>query len=79
MKAFKLRKEFSWCEKKAIINNYLLIKVGFSPTKKIVSFASVKALYKIMKIAFCLILKAPFILKIFKFLSWHFGHVEKTA
>ena len=32
-----------------------------------------------MKNAFCFILKAPFILKIFKFLSWLFGHVEKTA
>ena len=26
-----------------------------------------------------LILKALFVLKIFKFLSWLFGHVEKTA
>ena len=27
--------------------------------------------------AFYFILKALFILKIFEFLSWHFGHVEK--
>ena len=34
---------------------------------------------KMMKIAFYSILKALFVLKIFKFLFWHFGHVEKTA
>ena len=34
---------------------------------------------KIVKNAFYFILKALFILKIFKFLSWLFGHVEKTA
>ena len=32
-----------------------------------------------MKNAFYFILKALFILKLFKFLSWLFGHVEKTA
>ena len=32
-----------------------------------------------MKNAFYFILKAFFVLKIFKFLSWVFGHVEKTA
>ena len=34
---------------------------------------------KIMKNAFYFTLKARFVLKIFKFLSWLFGHVEKTA
>ena len=34
---------------------------------------------KIMKNAFYSILKALFILTIFKFLSWHFGHVDKMA
>ena len=34
---------------------------------------------KMMKNAFYFILKALFVLKIFKFLSWHFGHVEETA
>ena len=29
--------------------------------------------------AFCFTLKALFVPKIFKFLSWRFGHVEKTA
>ena len=34
---------------------------------------------KMMKNAFYFILKALFVLKIFKFLSWHSGHVEETA
>ena len=34
---------------------------------------------KMMKNTFYFILKALFVLKIFKFLSWLFGHVEKTA
>ena len=34
---------------------------------------------KMMKNAFYFILKALFVLKIFKFLSWLFGHVRKTA
>ena len=32
-----------------------------------------------MKNAFYIILEALFILKIFTFLSWLFGHVENTA
>ena len=46
---------------------------------KFVSFASMKALFKMMKNAFCFILKALFVLKVIKFLFWLFGHVEKTA
>ena len=34
---------------------------------------------KIMKNAFYFILKAIFVLRIFKFFSWLFGHEEKTA
>ena len=34
---------------------------------------------KMMKNAFCFTLKALFVLKIFRFLSWLFGHVEKTT
>ena len=34
---------------------------------------------KMMKNAFYFILKALFILKIFRFLSWLFGHVGETA
>ena len=34
---------------------------------------------KMMKSAFYFILKALFVFKIFEFLFWRFGHVEKTA
>ena len=34
---------------------------------------------KMMKNAFYVTLKALFVLKIFKFLSWYFGHVEKRV
>ena len=34
---------------------------------------------KVMKNAFNFTLKALFVLKIFKFLSWLFGHVEKRV
>ena len=34
---------------------------------------------KLMKDAFYFILKALFVLKIFRFLPWLFGHEEKTA
>ena len=43
---------------------YKILKVGLS---------------KMMKNAFYFILKALFVLKIFKFLSWHFDHVQETA
>ena len=42
-------------------------KIGLSPS------------IKMMKNAFNFILKALFVLKIFNFLSWLFGHVDKTA
>ena len=54
------------------------LKVGLSPSKKNCVIASLKPL-KIMKNAFYFILKALFVLKIFKFSSWLFGHVGKTA
>ena len=34
---------------------------------------------KIMKDAFYFILKAPLVLKILKYFSWLFGHLEKTV
>ena len=34
---------------------------------------------QMMKNAFYLILKTLFVLKIFRFLAWHFGHVEEMA
>ena len=64
-----------------ILNPLILnpLKVGLSPSKEIVLFASMKALQKMMKNAFYFILKSLFVLKIFKFLSKLFGHVGKTA
>ena len=45
--------------------------------KSIICF--IESPLKMMKNAFYFILKALFILKIFKFLSWLVGHVEETA
>ena len=47
----------------------ITVKVGFSPGKKIFLFASMITLQKWWKITFYFILKALFVLKIFKFLS----------
>ena len=47
--------------------------------KKIIFICFIESPLKMMKNAFYLILKALFVLKIFKFLSWHFGHAEETA
>ena len=60
---------------------YLLapIKVRLSPSKKIALFASVKGLLKMMIDFFYFILKTVFVLQIFRFLSWLFGHLEKTS
>ena len=52
-------------------------KVGHSPSKKDFLFALIVALQNWWKIYF--ILKALFVLKIFRLLSWLFGHVEKTT
>ena len=54
-------------------------KVGLSPSKNILFYFFNESSLKMMKNAFYFILKALFVLKIFKFLSWHLGHVEKTA
>ena len=48
---------------------YSRLKVGLSPY--------IESPLKMKKNAFCFILKALFVLKIFNFLSWLFGHVEK--
>ena len=54
-------------------------KAGLSPSKKIFIICCNDSPSKMMKNAFYLILKALFVVKIFKFLSWLFYHVEKTA
>ena len=54
------------------------IKVGLSPSKKkIICFIDTPS--KFMQNAYYFILKALFVLKIFKFLSSLFRHAEKTA
>ena len=61
------------------INQLASIKVGLSPFKKNFFICFNNSPSKVMKNAFYFILKALFVLKIFKFLSWLFGHIEKTA
>ena len=51
--------------------------IGLSPWEKCVICFNANPL-KIIKNAFYFTFKALFVLKIFKFLSWLFGHVEKT-
>ena len=55
------------------------LKVGLSPSKKVSVICFIENPLKMMKDAFYFIVKALFILKIFKFSSWLFGHVEKPA
>ena len=53
------------------------LKVGLSSSKKIICFSD--RLLKIMKNAFYIILKAFFVLKIFRLLSWIFGLKKKNG
>ena len=55
-----------------------LVKVGLTPSKFFFTFFN-DSPSKMMKNALYFILKALFVLKIFKLLSSHFGHVEKKA
>ena len=76
--------EFIWCSAKqpfdiciAVWNNWNYYD-GLSPSKKFfICFNESPS--KMMKNAFHYILQALFVLKILKFLSWLFGHAEKTA
>ena len=68
----------------SVCNNFhdvlmMYVKVGFSPFKTICVIRLIESPLKLIKNAFYFILKALFVLKIFKFLSRLFGHVEKTA
>ena len=54
------------------------LKVGLLPSKKMFDMLH-ESPSKMIKNAFYLILKAFFVLKIFKCLSWLFGPAEKTA
>ena len=55
------------------------IKVGLSPSKKNFVIFLIESPLKMKKNAFYFMLKALFVLKIFTFLSWLFGHVGKMA
>ena len=56
------------------------LNVGLSPFKNICVVCFIESHLKVMKNAFFFTLKAFFVAKIFKFLSWVFGHViEKAA
>ena len=55
------------------------LKVRLTPLTKICIIWLIESPLKMMKNAFYFILKALSILKIFKFLSRHLGHVWKTA
>ena len=60
------------------------LTVSITPSKKICFISINKNPLKMMKNAFYFVLKAPFVFKVFfsryfKFLSWLFGYVEKTA
>ena len=55
------------------------IKVGLSPSEKKLYYLIIESPLKVMKNVFYFILKALFVLKIFKFLPRILGHVGKTA
>ena len=54
-------------------------KVGFSTSKKYCFICFNEILLKMMKSIFYIILKALFILKILRFLSWLLGHLKKSC
>ena len=57
----------------------LSVKAGLSPSKNVCVTFLIETPLKVIKNVFYFALKAFFILKMFKFLSQHFGHVGKTA
>ena len=58
---------------------WIYLKSDSHPPKKNLCYLLQYTPLKMVKNAFYSILKALFDLMIFKFLSWIFGHVEKTA
>ena len=65
--------------KHKLINFDWIVEVGLSPSKKNCVICFIESPLKLMKDAFYFILKALFIIKIFKFLSWLFDQLGKTA
>ena len=80
-KAFSENVLFPEYKYRNYLREFWEFKVGLSPSKKNFFFICFNdSPSKMMKNAFYFILKkALFIHKIFKFLSWLFGHVEKMA
>ena len=60
-------------------HQYDPFKVGLSLPKKKCVICFIESPLKMMKNAFFHLSFSSFILKMFKFLSWLFGHVQKTA
>ena len=52
-----------------------ILKAELSPSKKKLFICFNESPFKMMKNGFCFILRAFLVLKIFKFLSWRFGHI----
>ena len=67
--------KFNICQGTVALNCF---KAAVSPSKK-KNFYLLQSHLKMMKNPFYFILKALFGLKIFKFLFWHFAHVEEMA
>ena len=57
----------------------LIFNVGLSLSKKICDICVIGSPLKMIKNVFYFVLKALFILKIFRFLSRHIGHLEKNG
>ena len=57
----------------------ILLKIRLSPITKKCFIGFNEISLKMIKNAFYFILKALFVLKVFKFLSWLFGHIEKIT
>ena len=82
--SFSLKvKRMSW--KRKIYEHWIIylffniLKVGLSHSKKIYFNCFNKSTLKMMKNAFYFILKVIFVLKMLKFLPWHFDHMNKTT
>ena len=63
----------------AVMSKFMFIKVGLSPSEKNFYICFNESPLKKLKNGFYFILKALFILKIFRFFSCFFGHVDKTT
>ena len=74
-------KILSWEKAKTLGSAFIYSQFNYVPLKARSqgwgNFWQLKTPLKMMKNAFYFSIKALFVLKIFKFLSWLFGHVEK--